>query len=103
MDNYGYTLRKRLKREACSNRKRKAIKYVQFPQRPETRGTNKNNDVDLDQTDLFMFRTNTRLSFIPIANETCNPPPPSRDTGRPESVGKNDLSCFPHLVKTIPS
>ena len=71
MDTYCRSLRRRLNREVASFQKRKTIKYFQFPQRPATQACRTPDDED--QTDLFMFRTNTRLSFRPFMT-----PPPSR-------------------------
>lgn len=64
MDTYCTGLRRRINREVASYQKRKTVKYFQFPQRPETRGRPFHDE---DQTDPFMFRTNTRLSFRPFS------------------------------------
>eukprot|EP00116_Pleurobrachia_bachei_P016760 sb/3477022/ len=63
MDTYSYSLRQRVYRESASYRKRRMVKYFQFPPRPMTQSKPVEDD---DQTDLFMFRTNTRLSFRPF-------------------------------------
>ncbi|XP_063677341.1 uncharacterized protein LOC134813476 [Bolinopsis microptera] len=68
-DTYCRSLRRRLRREVASLDKVRTVKYYQFPQRPITRGALNVTPVeDEDQTDVFMFRTNTRLSFKPFVN-----------------------------------
>ena len=72
MDTYCESLRRRMNREVAAYQKKKTVKYFQFPQRPETRDRPFHDE---DQTDPFMFRTNTRLSFRPFSRylECPNP------------------------------
>ena len=65
-DTYCRSLRRRLRREVASLDKVRTIKYYQFPQRPITRDVLNTPVEDEDQTDVFMYRTNTRLSFKPL-------------------------------------
>lgn len=66
-DTFCRSLRRRLTREVASLDKVKTMRYYQFPQRPVTRDVILNTPVeDEDQTDVFMYRTNTRLSFKPF-------------------------------------
>jgi len=66
-DTYCSSLRRRLRREVASLDKVRTIKYYQFPQRPATTRDVLNTPLeDEDQTDVFMYRTNTRLSFKPF-------------------------------------
>lgn len=66
-DTYCRSLRRRLRREVASLDKVRAVRYYQFPQRPDTTCTVLTEDED--QTEVFMYRTNTRLSFRPYISE----------------------------------
>ena len=87
-----------MSREVAAYKKRKTVKYFQFPQRPETQGRPYDDE---DQTDPFMFRTNTRLSFRPLMSTPVSSRYVERvNTGRLErriSFKKSDVA-----LNTVP-